>query len=57
MTTECCYAPAYVDEVDGGTYCTICDSEVDPKTGKQLTTERERIRALCKRELGLDWLD
>jgi hypothetical protein len=51
MTTECCNVPAYVDRVDGGTYCGICDSEVDPKSGRVLT-EDERLRALCERELA-----
>lgn len=48
--STCCDAETYVDEVDGGTYCTACDAEVDPKTGARLT-EPERLRALCEREL------
>jgi hypothetical protein len=50
MTSQCCSAEVYVDSVDGGTYCTVCDHEVDPKTGRELT-EAERLTALCKREL------
>jgi hypothetical protein len=51
MTSQCCDAKTYRDEVDGGTYCTICDAEVDPKIGRVLT-ERERLRALCEREMA-----
>jgi CRISPR/Cas system-associated protein Cas10 (large subunit of type III CRISPR-Cas system) len=50
MTSRCCNAAVYVDEVDGGTYCTTCDREVDAKTGAELT-EAERLTALCQREL------
>jgi hypothetical protein len=27
-TSRCCAASAYVDRFDGGTYCSICDSEI-----------------------------
>jgi hypothetical protein len=46
--TKCCNARTYVDDVDGGTYCSVCDAEVDPATGRRLT-ERERLRGLCER--------
>lgn len=51
MMSRCCSARIYVDEVDGGTYCTVCDAEVSPDTGRQLT-EKERVTALCQRELA-----
>lgn len=51
MISKCCNAAVYVDEVDGGTYCTICDHEVSPKTGLAMS-EDERLRALCEREMA-----
>jgi uncharacterized Zn finger protein (UPF0148 family) len=36
VTSSCCNAPVYRDRIDGGTYCTICDRAVDPKTGKEV---------------------
>lgn len=50
-TSHCCHADTYIDDVDGGTYCTICDREVDAKTGRALT-EDERLRRLCQQELA-----
>ena len=50
MRTQCCGAEPYRDEIDGGLYCSLCDSEVDPATGRKLT-EPERMTALAERTL------
>lgn len=48
--SKCCEVAVYIDEIDKGTRCTICDSEVHPKTGRVLT-ERESLRAWYERDL------
>ena len=41
--SRCCASAVYIDNLDGRTCCTICDTEVDPKSGRPLTPREQDL--------------